>query len=87
MKLFTLCEEIFFIILLIHETLQYSSLLGWDSVLMCTPGTGNPPCGLSSCIMNGFDKFGKKQQHINSHMFNAPRFNSEKDVSLKFFLL
>jgi hypothetical protein len=22
---------------------------------------------------------------FNSHMFNAPRFNSEKDVSLKFF--
>jgi hypothetical protein len=24
---------------------------------------------------------------FNSHMFNAPRFNSEKDVSLTFFLL
>jgi hypothetical protein len=23
---------------------------------------------------------------FNSHMFNAPRFNSEKDVSLKIFL-
>jgi hypothetical protein len=24
---------------------------------------------------------------FNSHMFNAPRFNSEKDVSLNFFTL
>jgi hypothetical protein len=37
--------------------------------------------------MHKYKLVGSQCKGFNSHMFNAPRFNSEKDVSVNFFTL